>query len=279
MGVELEAEVLAQYRAFSLFNSPYHAHERGRAIDLYPGQSTIPSPVAGTVQTCREVSAPTKSYAQGRDWVVIIDTGGGFARLLHLEPSVEPGDSVGLGDPLGTVVRSGYLAPWVPAHLHLEFRDPSTEPLRARGGRPIEPAGAIEAVPWDGTGQVVEVGTRYLRLDAPANPASGSEFAGLALDDGAVLDGGLPHYGCGLIGDAVGEVSILGTNIGVVAGERSDSVGEITALPVELHANGSPISGLSLRVVRTGSLGATLIDPPAHLDLGDFVQVTAERTM
>ncbi|MFC4548866.1 hypothetical protein ACFO3H_00970, partial [Halorussus sp. GCM10023401] len=34
--VALDAEVLARYPRFSLYNSPYDAHDEGCAIDLYP---------------------------------------------------------------------------------------------------------------------------------------------------------------------------------------------------------------------------------------------------
>ena len=168
MAVTLPAEALSRYQRFSLYNSPYVAHDHGCAIDLYPdtglgpasGDSPIdaPSPIAGRVLETRTVRAPPKPYAPEHDHLVLVDTGEHVARILHVAPTVEPGDVVDVGDSLGTLVRAGFFAPWVDNHVHLELRDVDANPYRASGSLPLEPGIELESVDWDGSGTVVEVG-------------------------------------------------------------------------------------------------------------------------
>ena len=83
MAVALPSDVLSQYERFSLDNSPYAAHDRGCAIDLYPdpglgpaeASSIAPSPVAGEVLETRTVRAPPKPYAPEHDHLILVDTG------------------------------------------------------------------------------------------------------------------------------------------------------------------------------------------------------------
>jgi len=150
MAVTLPETVLARYERFSLYNSPYPAHDGGCAIDLYPGTLTdgrttaAPSPVAGTVRATRTVRAPPKPYAPEHDHLILLepaDSGplsGLTVRILHVEPSVEAGDRVEPGDSLGRLVRAGFFAPWVDNHLHVGFRGPDQNPYRATGSLPIE---------------------------------------------------------------------------------------------------------------------------------------------
>jgi len=141
MAVTLPETVLARYERFSLYNSPYPAHDGGCAIDLYPGTLTdgrttaAPSPVAGTVRATRTVRAPPKPYAPEHDHLILLepaDSGplsGLTVRILHVEPSVEAGDQVEPGDSLGRLVRAGFFAPWVDNHLHVGFRGPDQNPI------------------------------------------------------------------------------------------------------------------------------------------------------
>ena len=284
--VRLPAAVCRQYVALSRYNSPYPAHDDGRAVDLYPRRGA-PSPVAGEVVAHRRVRAPDRPWAEADDHLLVVDTGSHLARVLHVEPSVAVGDRVGVGDDLGRTVRSGYFAPWVPDHLHLGFRPREADPVRASGSPPVALDVAVAAVPWDGTGTVVETGPTHAVLDAPAHPAPGERFAGLAVgfvggdpdgDDptAAALDGGLPHYdGAGpgsgdgggrAVGD--GPVTLLGT----VVGDARDGRGAWR--DVTVRANGRPVAGLSLGLHRD-RLGAKLVDrdgPPA--EVGEAVEVT-----
>lgn len=289
--VTVGPDALALFPRFSLYNSPYAAHDEGRAVDLYPHEgdwrttsdggnreTRAPSPVAGEVTRTRTVSAPGKPYAVEHDHLIVVDTGEYLARVLHVDPGVEPGETVAVGDSLGEMVRSGFFAPWVDNHLHLGFRERDADPVRASGSLPVDvtPRDGLAGVAWDGTGTVVARGDTYAVLDSPDHPAPGERFAGIAPDGepGGVLDGGLPHYeGGGLLGVAgaseTTSVSLAGQRAGGARG-RTVTWDDVTVL-----ANGTPITGLSLFVARE-ALGAKLVCPEAEFEVGETVDVRLE---
>jgi hypothetical protein len=283
MAVSLGIDVLSQYRRFSLYNSPYVAHEHGRAIDLYPdsglgpatdGEPSIaPSPVAGRVLDTRTVRAPPKSHAEADDHLVLVDTGEHVARVLHVEPTVSAGDSIAVGDPLGRLVRAGFFAPWVDNHVHLEFRPPEANPYRASGSLPLVVDVPIAGLDWDGTGTVVETGDTYAVLDSPFHPDPGERFVGIAADEGSVLDGGLVHYASGgaLATDDDrkndGPVSLLGRVVGHTSGR------DVAWEPLDVLANGERITGLSLFCGREADFGAKLVCPDTEFAHGEHVTI------
>jgi hypothetical protein len=280
MAVALPREVCFQYERLSLYNSPYVAHERGHAIDLYPGPDTdhAPSPVAGEVLETKTVRAPPKPYAPEHDHLLLVDTGTLVARLLHVDPVVRAGEHVEVGDPLGTLVRAGFFAPWVDDHLHLEFRAPDANPYRASGSVRIELDLSVAGLAWDGSGTVVEVGETYATLDAPAHPAPGERFAGIAAAEGPVLDGGLVHYAgggalgadgtLGSRGAGSSALSLLGERVGVAAGR------DVEWAALDVLANGDPITGLSLFCARDADFGAKLVCPDHDFSVGDRIGVS-----
>jgi hypothetical protein len=300
MAVTLAAAVLEQYPRFSRYNSPYPAHDRGCAVDLYPDAGepgtpaseslSAPSPVAGEVLETRTVDAPPKPYAVDHDHLVLVDTGTHVARILHVDPDVEPGEFVAVGDSLGSLVRSGFFAPWVDNHLHLGFRPPGANHHRASGSLPLELDSELDVRPlgWDGAGTVVAAGETYALLDAPAHPAHGEWFAGIGAtvetDDGTtqvVLDGGLRHYdGGGALGVAsdaavaapTGPVRLLGERVGTAAG------GQVDWDDVAVVANGERITGLSLCCGRDERFGAKLVCPDVDLPVGTDVQIDVRPT-
>jgi hypothetical protein len=319
--VTVGPELLDDFPRFSLYNSPYAAHDEGCAIDLYPHEgdwregserreanerragdqrggdgraadgereTAAPSPVSGEVVTTRTVSAPAEEYAEPDDHLIVVDTGEYLARMLHVEPSVEPGDEIARGESLGEMIRSGFFAPWVDNHVHLGFRERDADPVRASGSLPVELSPEVElaAVPWDGRGTVVAAGDTDAILDAPDHPAPGERFAGIGADEGGeatgIVDGGLPHYeGGGVvgIGDAEAEggeresgasVSLAGHRVGA-AESRTVVWDDVTVL-----ANGTPITGLSFCFARE-ALGAKLVCPEADFAVGDEVAVRLTR--
>ncbi|WP_121823639.1 hypothetical protein [Halostella salina] len=281
MAVTLSVPVDSPYPRLSLYNSPYDAHDRGCAVDLYPASNTAPSPVAGEVVDTRTVTAPEQPYAVEHDHLILIDVdrsrspverpdGDGLvARVLHVDPAVEPGDTVGVGDSIGEMIRSGFFAPWVDNHLHLGFRDPDANPYRAAGSLPLSLDADVRPLDWDGTGRVVESAETYVVLDAPVHPEPDTYYAGVGADDGGVLDGGLPHYtGGGLLaGGGDGSVSLFGDSVGVADG-RTVAWDDVT-----VSANGDPVTGLSLFFGRDRT-GAKLVCPDADFAAGDRVCVT-----
>jgi hypothetical protein len=274
MAVTLGPDVLGRYRRFSLYNSPFAAHDRGCAIDLYPDPGHAPSPVAGEVLDVRQVRAPPKPYAAEHDYLVLVDTGEYVARLLHVDPTVDPGERVAVGDPLGELVRAGFFAPWVPNHIHLGFRPPDANPYRAAGSLPLAVDVDLHPLAWDGTGTVVETGETWARLDAPAHPDPGT-FAGLG-SGVAVVDGGFPHYEGGGLLDTdggvrdSGTVDIAGTTVGTASG-RTVAWHDCT-----LRANGDPVTGLALFCARD-RFGVKLVGESVSLATGESVTVSVDR--
>lgn len=290
MAVVVPEAALAPFEAFTCYNSPYVAHDDGRAIDLYPGTDRAISPVAGVVRAVECVRAPPRPYSPPHDGLVVVDpagAGGPFdrgdgttplARLLHLDPAVEVGDPVAVGDDLGELIRAGFFAPWVANHLHLGFRPRDADVRRARGSLALSLGVDLHPVAWDGRGRVVETGPTWVELEAPPGAADAPEGAwvGLAADDGRPLDGGLPHYPAGgdlgaLLegaGDTPGgPVSLLGTRVGT-AGPRSIAWSDVT-----LEANGVPITGLSLYWSRPERFRPKLVCPGHAVDVGDCIRV------
>lgn len=269
--VRLPGEVVARFERFSLYNSPYPAHDRGCAVDLYPGGVSAPSPVAGEVVETRTVRCPPKAYAEDHDHLVVVDCGEHVARLLHVDPAVEVGDRIGVGDHLGTLVRSGFFGRWVDEHLHLGFRNPDQNPHRAAGSLRLDLDVEVAPLAWDGTGTVVETGPTHALLEGPAHPGSG--FAALASDEGVPLDGGLVHYpGGGALCGFDGTLSLLGTAVGIATARN------VAWADVAVLANGTRATGLSLFASRV-AFGAKLVFHRGHdLSVGDEVEVAVRPT-
>ncbi len=289
--VTLPGSVVRRYDRFSLYNSPYPAHDAGCAIDLYPGGQTAPSPVAGEVLATRTVRCPPKPYAVERDHLLLVDCGDVVARILHVDPAVAEGDAVAVGDDLGELVRSGFFGRWVDDHVHLGFRAPDRNLRRATGSLPLAVDVAVEAIPWSGTGIVVETGPTHVRLDAPDHDGGG--FAAIASDGGAPLDGGLVHYAGGgalraadveavgvVDGDAAApatELSLLGTTVGQADGR--DVRWRDVAVWIEDEAGRRVrATGLSLFASQV-PFGAKVVFHDGHgLSVGDRLTVSLEPT-
>jgi len=281
MVVTLPSATIDRYRRFSRFNSPYSAHDDGCAIDLYPDGETGRSPVAGVVRETRTVGCPDRPYAADEDHLIVVALDddwcrragaatGTLARILHVVPAVSPGDRVAVGDALGPLTRSGFFGQWVDDHVHLGFRAPDANALRASGSLPVDVDVPVEPVRWNGTGTVVERGPTHVVLRGPAHPAPDRRFAALASDEGVPLDGGLAHYAGGGAFDAlpVGTpVSLWGTRVGVARGR------EIAWEPVDLFANGERVTGLSLFAGSGGEFGLKLVCPDSRFELGATVSL------
>ena len=283
MRVCLPSSVVCQYERFSRYNSPYPAHDAGCAVDLYPGRDEAASPVAGVVRETHTVGCPNRTYAASVDHLIVVDlddewcvaagvTPGTVARVLHVDPTVTRGDRVTVGDLLGRLTRSGFFGRWVENHLHLGFRPPDANALRASGSLGVDVDVDVAGVEWDGTGVVVETGPTHVVLDGPSHPGSGGRFAAIASDAGVPLDGGLCHYTGG--GTFCGEpppveLSLWGTQVGTRTeqGVEWDSV--------DVWANGERVVGLSL-FASIDDLGVKVVCPDHDFGVGDHVTVGTE---
>ncbi|KAB1187273.1 MULTISPECIES: hypothetical protein [Haloferax] len=290
--LRLPRSVLTHFERFSLYNSPYPAHDSGCAIDLYvdADDTRARSPVAGVVRETRTVRAPDKPYAHDDEYLILVDvdadatglswTGrpaddpreGLVARMLHVDPDVTAGDEVAVGDSLGRLVRSGFFAPWVTNHVHLGFRPESANHHRARGSLPLSVDVTVSPLDWDGRGTVVEVGETYVVLDRPtrAGQAEPGAFVGLASDEGVVLDGGLAHYAFGGTLSPVDDdrsLSLLGAELGRTTGR------DVPWTDFDVFANGERATGLSLFASR-GDFGTKVVYPDHDFAVGDEVNVS-----
>lgn len=269
--VEVPADVLCMYRYFSLYNSPYPAHREGCAIDLYPALLSVPSPVAGEVEMIRRVRAPERPYAEPFDYLIVIDTGAHYARILHVDPSVREGDEVREGMSLGRGVRSGFFAPWVENHIHLGYRSYDVDPVRATGSEPIVVSVPIHEVMWDGSGQVITRGDSFVILGGPGHPCPGEAFAGISGGIG-VLDGGFPHYsGGGIHGEPTGTVTLLGEQIGTLAGHS------VTWDDVRIVVDGYAVTGISFVVHRDAVWVKLVSRSKIPIHVGEEVSVQIAR--
>jgi len=308
--VSLPAGVVGRYRKFSRFNSPYPAHRRGRAIDLYPGDGVGRSPVAGTVREVRSVGCPDRPYAADEDHLIVVDLAdewcaragaphGTVARILHVIPEVSAGDRVAVGDPLGPTTRSGFFGRWVDDHVHLGFRPSDANPLRASGSLPVAVDAPVEPVAWDGTGSVVERGPTHVVLDGPRRDGPGRDgsrrvgprrdesdpaFAALASDEGVPVDGGLTHYAGGGTFGVSGQtaaadgsaLSLLGTRIGTATehdARTEPGAPRVEWESVDVLANGERVVGLSLFAARGDRVGVKVVCPDAIFAVGESVTV------
>lgn len=268
----IPGSVIERYERFSLYNSPYPAHESGCAVDLYPGTDDARSPISGVVRDVRAVECPTRPYAASTDYLLLVDCGAHTARVLHVEPTVEPGEEIAVGDRIGTPVRSGFFGRWVDNHIHLGFRGSGRNPYRASGSLRLDVDVSVAGLAWDGTGTVIETGPRHVRLDSPTD-GTRDGFTALADDDGVPLDGGLTHYaGGGTFAEADGERSLLGTVVGTADGRN------VGWNDVAVTVNGCRATGISLFAAQV-PFGIKLVFRDGHgFAVGDEVTVAVEPT-
>ncbi len=184
----------------SFFNSPYPAHRSMTAIDIYPGLEygeIAPSPIEGRLIAVRRLRAPKGRLFRdaGYDVLTLYESAENpkvVVKMLHLEPIIDVGEGIDIGEELGRLLRSGYFDFWTSPHIHLEVRDPS-DPLRARGGhrfrRLLNPE--IEDAARELRGRVIEVRPEYLLLRLEDHQGGlTAEIDGMPI----LLDGGVPHY-------------------------------------------------------------------------------------
>lgn len=136
-GIDISAPTSGK---FAFMKSPFAAHTTMSAVDIYPGGGfghVAPSPVDGTVMDIREYPSPTPFKERDfMEYVTAIRQGDSIVRILHIKPTVEVGETVAAGDPLGTLIHNGYFYFWNEPPLHVEVRQ-AGDYIRASNHNPL----------------------------------------------------------------------------------------------------------------------------------------------
>ncbi len=187
---------------YAFYNSPYPAHRISTGIDIYPGsefsEETI-SPISGEVILIKKVRAPQAKLFKdhGHDIVTLIKSQENPQRIfkiLHIEPKVKEGEIIEPGQPLGSLIRSGYFGYSTQAHIHLEVRKPG-DLLRARGGLNLKRLQKIQKLPYLENLEGIVHKRREEYVEVKIRGASELGLQCIIGDIPGVLDGGIPYYG------------------------------------------------------------------------------------
>jgi hypothetical protein len=217
---------------YSFFNSPYPAHKSNSGIDLYPFlrfDELVGSPIEGRVTYIRKISTPKgrEFVDSGFDVVILIEprySSGVVVKILHIDPVVEVGDYLDIGDDLGYLLRSGYYGWGTSPHIHLEIRPPN-DPLRARGGYYLNNLHFPNKKSKETlAGKITRIQPEYALIEL--NSSIG--LVGYVNGKKGILDGGIPYYGwlgfhstrpekgeISLNGKIIGDLHTISSNAGI----------------------------------------------------------------
>jgi hypothetical protein len=265
-----DVDIYAPHDGFiSYFNSPYYAHHKATGLDIYssdPDNTVALSPVAGRVKTIHSFTPPKKSFLKHHnpEQLIILSSKGHqshFIRLLHINSTVKAGDSISVGDELGTLIRSGFFNYWTDPHIHIDVRRHGNL-LRAKGSLPLIPktqnlhAAKNPSRPFDPGCDltVVEVKREYIlahtKNTSHINGIYG--FVGRVATASGIIDAGLPHYSYGGIhftncpSISLGAPIFIGSQIIGAITHMSPHYALFKTSPLNISLNGQKIRGLSL---------------------------------
>ncbi len=223
--------------------SPYPVHVQDGAVDIFPGRNfTAPalSPVSGKVVFIEKnkVGVARHFQADPYDYIIAVEQNGICVRMLHVEPEIEEGDEIDIGNRLGRYLRSPLLPFWSYPHIHAEVKDCGDTkspldafPLNLVGSGAFKGSPKEEFVELDA--EVVLATNDYL-IVAPSMNIFGSigKYHGLAVNVGrefALLDAQVPWncYGGLLLSEdstvsAGKEVKLGGISLGKVMKSREN---------------------------------------------------------
>ncbi len=253
----------------SFHNSPYYSHNQGSAIDLYPPnrefETPAMSPIEGIVKGVRRFKSPTSKQFETPIFEPLIlieneDNPELLIKILHVNPSVQEGEHVYVGDQIGTHIRSGYFRRWTDPHIHIEVRR-RVDPIRARGGFPIHLLNGNESEPFTFdqiramSGRFSLVADEYALVELNSPLPMLGYYSGLTASLGdvcGVLDCGIPYYRLGGLHlpslsrlDSPDILKIGDNAVGHVHKSVKGSIVFETLKP-EIMVNDIPILGLSL---------------------------------
>ncbi len=186
----------------SFFNSPYYAHHKFSAIDIYADAEfgdLAPSPIRGVVKETRKVKCPTvrSFHATDYDYVLSLqsyDNSERWIKMLHVQPLVKSGDIIDVGTPLGAFLRTGFFDFWTDPHIHVEIRNPSN-PIRATGGYKLKRiAQTNHTVVSEKTMEGTVANSRLEYTMIVPNTKMEFGFPVNLNDQTGILDAGIPQY-------------------------------------------------------------------------------------
>jgi murein DD-endopeptidase MepM/ murein hydrolase activator NlpD len=281
MGVKLHCPIDGRY---AFFNSPYIAHENMTGLDIYTGNGfgvRAPSPVNGKVILIRKLNAPKGNgfKATDHDTIILIeneDNSDTVTKLLHLDPLVQLGTEVHVGDPIGVTLRSGYYGWGTSPHFHVEIRSKS-DPIRARGGYQLDLIDFSTSEPLDEiAGTVIHLQPEFAFIQLESKS---SGLVGTVNEEPALLDGGIPYYrwhGAHLTNAPdSGVIELQGIPIADIKKQFKNSC-TATCLDYQFIINNKPLLGLSLTMVPNYEPYIKLIPLKRRglkYEIGDWVEV------
>ena len=201
---------------FSYFNSPYIGHDIGSAIDIYPRKAewggAVVAPAAGKIARIKKIQMgqPKLFPTDEVDYGIGIQTEtseANLVRVMHCKPAVTTGESVGVGDHLGTLIRSRFFNYWTGPHLHVEVvpleafkRSSKSYPLNLEYHYETQPAIEFhDAIEFE-VGSVTEdniIGYASSLGHARIGSLIGLPAVGERKKVEGILDGGISHYKIG----------------------------------------------------------------------------------
>jgi hypothetical protein len=109
-------------------SSPYPSHVQGGAVDIFGSRefgAPVISPVAGEVTLIDKSNVGKSRHFESppHDYIIAIKSQGICARILHVEPEVEVGDTIEVSERLGGYIRTPLLPFWSYPHAHVEVKD------------------------------------------------------------------------------------------------------------------------------------------------------------
>ena len=255
----------------SMTNSPYPPHIVGYAVDIYPSYPYLPAERGVVTRVISFLAPRNRPDAEKEDYLININVGNHVLKILHVKPSVKPGDKLYLGDPLGELIISGYLRPWSDPHMHVEVRKKGDE-LRALGSLYLKLTEEALNLAMQGCATTTE-----LRVLKTSKSYGLAEVAGQLCADvqgmNAVLDAGLPHYG---VGGTIcpnhrceGVIQLNGAKIGDVVTIKDNSTAIFTASAA--FRAGEALVGVGTYIltakVKLVVLSGSLSEPGSYVEL------------
>ncbi len=185
----------------SFSNSPYPAHRLGYGLDIYNASRSyfadVFSPVDGKFVFTKRIGEDCVSAIQVRDNLIV--------RILHLDPAVDIGSYIYVGDYIGNYIRSPFFEFWTDPHIHVEYRKSLKGILRSSGGLPLHILFDADKskINFSKRFSIISKRPEYLLVSIPEPyVASFGPYFGLKvqLKNGyGLLEGGIPYYGYGRV--------------------------------------------------------------------------------